>query len=94
MISSILYSSLSQRPCTVIYCGEDWKTHQKKLIDGANDTCVDSCSSTEYKYEYEGTCYQNCPLGTIENGNICETIENNGNTAQSSIIIITDKITI
>ena len=81
----ILYSSLSQRPCTVIYCGEDWKTHQKKLIDGANDTCVDSCSSTEYKYEYEGTCYQNCPLGTIENGNICEAIENKGNTAQSSI---------
>ena len=89
----ILYSSLSQRPCTVIYCGEDWKTHQKKLIDGANDTCVDSCSSTEYKYEYEGTCYQNCPLGTIENGNICETIKNQDDTDQSSIIIITNKIT-
>ena len=49
-----LYTSLSSRDCTVIYCGENWREKQKKIIyedDGESYTCVDNCP-TIYPYEF------------------------------------------
>ena len=28
------------------------------------DICIDSCSSSDYKYEYNNVCYEECPKGT------------------------------
>jgi surface protein len=85
-IAPRLFSSLINRTCTLIYCGEDWRKKRKKIINGTRDTCVDSCITTESIYEFEGKCYKECPNGTISNNNmICEIIDN-------SVEIITENL--
>ena len=34
--------------------------------------CVDDCSSTNNKYNYNNECYKNCPNGTYNNTFKCE----------------------
>ena len=51
---------LNKKLCPVIYCGDDWKTKQKKIIYGTN-TCEADCEG--YKYENNGICYSSCPEG-------------------------------
>ena len=53
-ISQIM-GKVSEKYCQNIYCGNDWKSHQKKII-AENNTCVDNCS--EYKYEINNKCYE------------------------------------
>jgi len=41
-------------------------------IDINNNTCIESCITNGYKYEYDNICYNECPKGTLINGNTCE----------------------
>ena len=51
--------------CYTIDCTTDWKSKQKKLIYN-NNQCFESCNiSSEYKYEYNGKCYDNCEKGLL-----------------------------
>ena len=51
------------KDCQKINCSSNWKSVQKKMIDGKSD-CVESCSDTDdHKYEYNGKCYENCKYG-------------------------------
>jgi hypothetical protein len=52
---------LVKKRCHVIYCGEDWKFKQKKMVYGTNLVCEQDCSN--YKYEHEDWCYSYCPEG-------------------------------
>ena len=57
--------------CYTIDCTTDWKFKQKKLIYN-NNQCIESCNiNSEYKYEYNGKCYDNCEKGYLydENNN-------------------------
>ena len=48
---------ITAKKCYTSYCLDDWKSHQKKMIDGSNK-CLDSCEQeTIYKYEYRGKYY-------------------------------------
>ena len=62
-------NQLENKTCYSIDCSNTWRKKQKKLIDKTN-SCVDSCSNEiQYKYEYNGKCYENC-INTINNENI------------------------
>ena len=57
--------------CHVIDCSNNWKSKQKKITNDTNE-CIESCdNSTQYKYEYNGKCYENCTNGFLydENNN-------------------------
>ena len=71
--ASSLYNSLNKRDCTLIYCEENWRERQNKIISETNE-CVSSCEN-DYSYEFENKCYKNCPNGTRENNFICEKSE-------------------
>ena len=61
-----IFSQLSKKHCYVLDCSNDWKSKQKKIIN-ETDECIKECGkNTEYKYEYNGKCYKNCPNGFIE----------------------------
>ena len=50
-----IFSELPNINCYTIYCSDDWKLKQKKIIN--NNNCVDNCNNdTKYKYEYNGKC--------------------------------------
>ena len=55
-----LKEKIKEKSCYTFYCGEDWKSHQKKLVT-ENNTCVDDCSN--FKYENGNKCYETCPEG-------------------------------
>ena len=55
-----LETLINSRQCSIIYCGEDWKSQQKKLI-AENNTCIDNC--TNFIYESDNKCYSTCPEG-------------------------------
>ena len=49
--------------CRIFNCSNNWKSVQKKMLDGTSE-CEDRCSdSDEYIYEYEGKCYETCENG-------------------------------
>ena len=76
------YAKLIQKRCHVIYCGDDWKSKQKRMVYGTNLTCVQNCLN--YKYELNYWCYPYCP----QNADFCKTdVENTDiNTNIDSII--------
>ena len=60
---------IKEKSCYVISCSDDWKSNQKKMIYNTNK-CIESCeSSTQYKYEYNGKCYDYCPNGFLYDDN-------------------------
>ena len=55
--------------CSIIDCSDNWMLKQKKIID-IDNSCVDSCSTNiNYKYEYNGKCYNTCKNGYIISNN-------------------------
>ena len=65
------YSDLINKNCFIIDCTKDWKTKQKKIIN-TNNECVETCNGNwQYKYEYNGKCYEQCSNGVL-NGNKCK----------------------
>ena len=64
-----LLFQLENKTCYVIDCTDDWKSKQKKLISNNNE-CIESCdNSSQYPYEYNGKCYENCFNGFIYDEN-------------------------
>ena len=63
---------LNYKICYVIDCSDNWKLNQKK-IELQTGACANTCYSfSEYKYEYNGKCYKDCPNGylTYDNNTI------------------------
>ena len=68
-IKDKILSQISNIKCHTISCSNDWKSIQKKIINNNNE-CIDSCeNSTQYKYEYNGKCYENCSNGYLFDNN-------------------------
>ena len=68
--NNTIFSQIRNKTCYNIDCTNNWKSGQKKIIQGTN-TCVDNCQNTlQYKYEYNGKCYENCSNGYILDNNI------------------------
>ena len=60
-----ILSEIRNKKCYNIDCTINWKSVQKMIIQGTS-TCVDNCQNTsQYKYEYNGKCYENCSNGYI-----------------------------
>ena len=60
------YSDIIKKKCFIIDCSEDWKTKQKKIINNS-DECIESCQiKQQYKYEYNGKCYEQCSNGFLD----------------------------
>ena len=99
-IAQNLFSTLSNRECTVIYCGDDWREKQKKISKESN-TCVETCQN-QNEYKYNNKCYSQCPEGLIGYNNLCldpelvpveKTTELNLNVGKTSIITIITTMT-
>jgi len=60
-----IFPQIKNKTCYTIYCSDDWKSKQKKIINNTNQ-CIESCdNSSQYQYEYNGKCYENCSNGFI-----------------------------
>ena len=70
-IKNKILPQISNIACHTISCSNDWKSIQKMIINNTNE-CIDSCeNSNQYKFEYNGKCYEHCPNGFLydENNN-------------------------
>ena len=64
LINNEYMNELYSKYCYTIDCSKDWKSNQKKMIDG--NKCIKNCfSDDQYKYEYNGNCLKNCTKGFI-----------------------------
>ena len=72
----IFLSKLESKACFILI-SNDWITQQNTVVNGIND-CIESCDNNQqYKYQYNGKCYENCSNGYLldnENSitNICK----------------------
>ena len=61
---------IKDNKCNIIDCSADKILKQQKVIIDKNNTCINNCyNDDEYKYEYNGKCYKNCPYGYIIDDN-------------------------
>jgi surface protein len=69
-VINTIFPQIKNKKCFINDCSDNWKKNQLKFIP-ENNTCVDFCTNTEYKYEYNGKCYIDCPYGSAvdENNN-------------------------
>ena len=81
---SKFHEVLKTKRCHTIYCGDDWKTKQKKMVYGTDLVCVQDC--TNYKYENDEWCYESCP----ENVDFCSPEDD---IIETTSIATTDKPT-
>ena len=71
-----IFPQIKNISCHVIECSNDWRQKQKKIIYNTNEF-IESCDkSIQYKYEYNGKCYENCKNGLLKDEN--NNIINNG----------------
>ena len=64
-----IFPQIESKHCYTIDCSNTWKEKQKKIINNTNE-CIESCDkSIQYKYEYNGKCYENCSNGYIYDEN-------------------------
>ena len=89
---------LAEKTCHRIYCGDDWRSHIKKIVPETGG-CADDCS--DYKYENNNYCFSTCPEGAnfctpdseyIETTNIITTYNNEANIKETTNIIITNNV--
>ena len=61
-LSPRLYNLIvNETLCPIFECSDDnWRYIRKKIYEGF---CVESCKDID-KFDYEGTCYSECPIGT------------------------------
>ena len=55
--------------CSTIDCSDNWYELRNKIN---NNQCVENCTLTANKYEYNFQCHSNCPEGTYNNNYKCE----------------------
>ena len=63
---------IKNKTCHVLNCTDDWKLKQKKLINNNDSKCIENFDNiSQYPYEYNGKCYENCSKGFLydENNN-------------------------
>ena len=66
---NIIFPQIKKIECYIIDCSDDWKSKQKKIIPKTGK-CLESCDKDpQYKYEYNGKCYDNCPKGYFTDEN-------------------------
>ena len=69
-ISEKILPQIKEKSCYKIDCSNNWKLVQKKIIYETGE-CIESCLNSQYQYEYNGKCYQNCAKGYfIDENNI------------------------
>ena len=56
--------------CSFIGCSDNWYELMNKITEKGE--CVQNCTSTNYKYEYNFKCISNCLSGTYINNYKCE----------------------
>ena len=62
-----ILSKIKNISCYTIDCSDNWKSQQKKIING---NCILVCKNdSKYKYEYHGKCYENCSQGYLTDEN-------------------------
>ena len=60
-----IFSQIKGNNCSVIDCTLDWQSKQNKIINKTGE-CIDSCDKgSQYKYEYNGKCYDKCEQGFL-----------------------------
>ena len=62
-----IYPQIQSLKCYSIDCSNNWSLKQKKIFN--NNECAESCDITEYKYEFNGKCYDNCTYGFLYDDN-------------------------
>lgn len=69
-----VFNELTSKTCKKYYCLEDWKSKQQKIIK--TGVCIEKCSNDpNFKFEYNGKCYQDCPKEILKddnNNDICK----------------------
>ena len=66
---SKIFPQIKNIACYIKDCSDDWKSKQKNIINITNN-CIDSCdNSSQYPYEYNGKCYENCEKGFLLDDN-------------------------
>ena len=68
--SQTIYNLIKGNNCRMISCDNDYRSKQN-IIDSYTGKCKKNCISTEYKYQYRGICYFNCPSNTKDINFIC-----------------------
>ena len=64
--NNYIVNGLNYISCLIIDCSNNWKLKQKKILIDTN-SCIDKCyKDNNYKFEYNGRCYKNCPKGIID----------------------------
>ena len=58
-IPTKIYEQISAITCRREDCSDDWKLHQKKIIEGT-EQCFNNCPNKN-PYEYNGQCVSQCP---------------------------------
>ena len=70
-----VFNELTSKTCKKYYCLEDWKSKQQKIINETGE-CIEKCSNDpNFKFEYNGKCYQDCPKEILKddnNNDICK----------------------
>ena len=61
-----LIDIIESHDCNIVNCLDNWYNYRKK-INKENGECTNNCTLTNYKYEYNYECYQNCQVGTYIN---------------------------
>ena len=71
------------------YCTENYECPKNYKLIKNKSKCIDNCINDDiYKYEYNYTCYQECPNGTIQNDSnyLCYEQKYEENTIRNFII--------
>ena len=70
LTEKMILPQIKIKTCPVIYCENNWKLKQNKIIN--NNECIEKCDiNSLYKYEYNGRCYENCSYYYyVDNNNI------------------------
>ena len=72
-IANEILLQITEKTCYTIDCSNNWKSNQKKIINGSIN-CTENCfNNPTYKYEYNGMCYENCSNGFLIDDNNIES---------------------
>ena len=96
-----IFPQIVNKNCHVIDCTNNWKSKQKKIINiNQVDVCFNVCGLSlkypQYKYEYNGKCYENCSKGFLndDNEHINSNINNTTNIdINNNLNIINNNVT-
>ena len=74
-----IYNIVRNISCITISCDNNWRSIQKKINVDIKE-CFDNCNLTNNLYEYQGKCYNKCPMSTFQYNYMCYTCDTNCKT--------------